>query len=41
VETAYIDGDLGFRQHNGGHVTGPNWPTFLTFAARYMQPGAK
>ena len=31
-----IDGDIAFRQHSGGHTTGPNWPTFLTFASRYI-----
>jgi len=36
VETALIDGDLAFRQHAGGHTTGPNWPTFLMFADRYF-----
>ena len=37
METALIDGDLAFRQHSGGHTTGPNWPTFLTFASRYLK----
>jgi hypothetical protein len=37
VETALIDGDLAWRQHSGGHATGPNWPTFLTFASRYIK----
>lgn len=37
METALIDGDIAFRQHSGGHTTGPNWPTFLTFASRYIQ----
>ena len=37
METALIDGDIAFRQHSGGHTTGPNWPTFLTFASRYMK----
>ncbi len=37
VETALIDGELAFRQHRGGHTTGPNWPTFLTFASRYIK----
>jgi len=37
VETALIDGDLAFRQHRGGHTTGPNWPTFLAFASRYIK----
>jgi hypothetical protein len=36
METALIDGDIAFRQHSGGHTAGPNWPTFLTFASRYL-----
>ncbi len=36
IEKPLIDGDLAFRQHSGGHTTGPNWPTFLTFASRYF-----
>lgn len=40
LETALIDGDVGFRQHAGGHTPGPNWPTFLTFASHYLHaPG--
>ena len=35
MEVAVTDGDLGFRQHSGGHVQTPNWPTFITFAERY------
>jgi hypothetical protein len=35
-ETALIDGEVAFRQHSGGHTTGPNWPTFLKFAERYF-----
>src|SRR5580658_689147 len=41
METALIDGDIAFRQHSGGHTTGPNWPTFLTFASRYIKAPAK
>jgi hypothetical protein len=37
VETALIDGEVAFRQHKGGHTTGPNWPTFLKFADRYIK----
>jgi hypothetical protein len=37
VETGLTDGDLAFRQHKGGHTTGPNWPTFLAFADRYIK----
>lgn len=42
IETGLIAGDLAFRQHAGGHTTGPNWPTFLTFAGRYIKgPAAR
>lgn len=42
IETALISGDIGFRQHSGGHTPAPNWPTFLDFASRYMHaPAAK
>ena len=36
VETDLMDGELAFRQHSGGHTTGPNWPHFLSWAARYV-----
>jgi len=38
--TTLIDGDIAFRQHHGGHTPGPNWPTFLTFAKRYLKTPA-
>ena len=37
METGLIDSDIAFRQHSGGNATGPNWPTFLTFASRYLK----
>ncbi len=37
IETTLIDGDVAFRQHSGGHTPAPNWPTFLTFASRYIK----
>jgi hypothetical protein len=37
IETALIDGEVAFRQHSGGHTSGPNWPTFLAFAGRYLK----
>ena len=40
VETALIGGDIAWRQHSGGHTVVPNWPTFLTFAARYIKGAA-
>jgi (4-O-methyl)-D-glucuronate---lignin esterase len=36
TETALTTGELAYRQHAGGHTSGPNWPTFLEFAARYF-----
>ena len=40
LETPLLDGDLAFRQHSAGHVTGPNWPTFISFASRYLDSSA-
>ncbi len=40
VETGLMDGELAFRQHSGGHTTGPNWPPFLTWADRYIKAAA-
>jgi len=37
IETALIDGDVAYRQHRGGHTPAPNWPTFITFASRYLK----
>jgi hypothetical protein len=36
VGTALVSGDLGFRQHPGGHTPLPDWPTFIAFASRYL-----
>ncbi|MGB6194708.1 MAG: hypothetical protein WBF42_19745, partial [Terracidiphilus sp.] len=38
--TPLIDGDLAYREHAGGHTQGPNWPTFLEFASRYLHADA-
>jgi lysophospholipase L1-like esterase len=40
LETALVDGEIAFRQHRGGHTTGPNWPTFLEWASRYIKAPA-
>lgn len=40
-ETTLIDGDIAFRQHNGGHTTGPNWPYFIQFAEKYFSDPPK
>lgn len=36
VGTALTDGEIAFRQHNGGHTPAPNWPVFIEYAARYF-----
>jgi hypothetical protein len=36
IETSLTNGDVAFRQHAGGHTTGPNWPYFIQFAKRYF-----
>ena len=37
IETSLADGEIAFRQHSGGHTTGPNWPIFIVWASRYFQ----
>ena len=37
IDTAVVDGEIGFKQHTGGHTPEPTWPTFLAFAARYLE----
>jgi hypothetical protein len=35
-----IGGELAWRQHEGGHTNGPNFPTFFEWAGRYISsPG--
>ncbi|MDB5193654.1 MAG: acetylxylan esterase [Segetibacter sp.] len=37
IETALVDGEVAWRQHSGGHTTGPNWPTFIQYAQKYFK----
>lgn len=37
IQTSLIQGDLAFRQHEGGHTVGPNWPYFIGWARRYFE----
>ncbi|HEY4328117.1 MAG TPA: acetylxylan esterase [Phycisphaerae bacterium] len=34
--TEVMDGDVAFREHEGGHTDVPNWPYFLEFAGHYF-----
>ncbi|WP_207494803.1 alpha/beta hydrolase family protein [Aridibaculum aurantiacum] len=36
VGKGLMDGEISFRQHEGGHTPGPNWPTFIEYAKRYF-----
>ncbi|MBC3784691.1 acetylxylan esterase [Spirosoma utsteinense] len=33
--TPLVEGDIAFRQHAGGHSTGPNWSTWIAWACKY------
>ncbi|HVT81628.1 MAG TPA: acetylxylan esterase [Phycisphaerae bacterium] len=35
-DVSLIDGDIAFRQHEGGHTDALDWPVFLQFASRYL-----
>ena len=37
VNTSMLDGQLAWRQHDGGHTDGPNWKYFLPWANRMVQ----
>ena len=41
MESSLDEGEVAYRQHSGGHTSGPNWPTFLEFAERYLEPPKK
>jgi lysophospholipase L1-like esterase len=32
-----IGGELAWRQHEGGHTSGPNWPTFFEWISQYIE----
>jgi len=35
TDKAYLDGDIGYRQHKGGHIASPNYPAFAAFFGKY------
>ncbi len=39
-DVAYIEGDLAYRLHHGGHEPEPDWPAFVEFARRYLNSSA-
>lgn len=36
VNTGLLDGELAWRQHDGGHTDGPNWKYFIPWASRKL-----
>ncbi len=36
VKTGLLDGELAWRQHDGGHTDGPNWKYFITWADKFL-----
>jgi hypothetical protein len=36
INAASTNGDLAWRQHDGGHTDAPNWPAFLEWANRHL-----
>jgi hypothetical protein len=37
VNTSLLDGQLAWRQHDGGHTDGPNWKYFIPWADKFLQ----
>ena len=36
VNTSILDGELAWRQHDGGHTDAPNWKYFLPWADKFL-----
>jgi hypothetical protein len=36
VNEGLLDGQLAWRQHDGGHTDGPNWKHFIPWAGRQL-----
>ncbi len=37
VNVSMLDGQLAWRQHDGGHTDGPNWKYFIPWADRFLK----
>ena len=40
VNVGLLEGQLAWRQHDGGHTDGPNWKYFLAWADQFIHPTA-
>jgi lysophospholipase L1-like esterase len=41
VNTSLLEGELAWRQHDGGHTDGPNWKYFIPWAERMLGRATK
>jgi len=39
VNTGLLDGQLAWRQHDGGHTDAPNWKYFIPWADKFLHTG--
>ena len=37
VNVGMVDGELAWRQHDGGHTDGPNWRYFIPWADKLLR----
>jgi hypothetical protein len=37
VNVNLLDGQLAWRQHDGGHTDGPNWKYFIPWADKFLK----
>ena len=37
VDVGYLDGEIAYRYHDGGHTDAPDWPAFFEFAKKYIK----
>ena len=37
VNVGLLNGELGWRQHDGGHTDGPNWKYFIAWADKFIK----
>jgi hypothetical protein len=37
IQQTLTDGEIAYRQHEGGHTPGPNWATFINYALKYLK----
>ncbi len=35
-DVGYLEGNIGFRMHEGGHTPIPDWPAYIEFAHKYF-----